>query len=174
VERKKIDASDRPRLQLPKAPNVHGPTTAYSLTGGNPKDKTLGYFEQGKFIPYKFRDRKTGRGYTDPHRESTDYVARPLAGQKYVNILNKLPGKGGTAVSVIAVDRKKPVNFHVLKDVAPKTVDLYKPGGKKAGSMTFVKGYVNDPKTNQKVVGWAAKKALDPKPTAAAKKKSKH
>lgn len=173
VRLKDINLNDRPAIDVAKIPKVKGPTTAYALTGGNPKDKSLGSYTNGNFVPYKFRDRQTGLGYTHSHRESTDYVTRPIAAQKsYVNILNKLPGKGGTAVSVIKIDPKHPVKFHRLDNVKPKTISLYKPGGTKAGSMTFVKGYINDPKTDKKVVGWVAKKALTPKP--AAKKKAKH
>lgn len=172
--RTNIHPEDRLKFEPPKTTKVKGPTTARPITGGNPTDKSLGYFNQGKFVPYKFKDRKTGKGYTDSNRESTDYLARPLPGNKaYVNILSKLPGRGGTAASVIKIERKNPVNFHVLKNVPPKTIPLYKSGGKeKVGSMTFVKGYINDPKTHKKIVGWTAEKTLKPKPAPKKKKKS--
>jgi hypothetical protein len=182
VRRSAIRVEDRPALHLQQQPKqVKGPTTAYSLTGGNPKDKDLGYYNpKHEFVPYKFGSGNPPRGYTTPHRESTDNVARPLSVQNskpksYVNVLSKLPGKGGTATTVYEVNKSHPVTFQRLKDVPAKTVKLYKPGGTKPqGSMTFIKGYVNDPKTSQKTVGWVAEKAVKPKTASKSEKKHKN
>ncbi|HEV7683204.1 MAG TPA: hypothetical protein VGO68_13825 [Pyrinomonadaceae bacterium] len=167
VRRSAIPVPQRPALDHPKSPKVKGPTTAYSITGGNPTSAKLGQFDsQKQFVPYKFKDRKTGKGYTTPHRESTDYLARPVGSNSYVNVLSKLPGKGGTAAVVYKVDKKNPVIFHRLTNVPAKTVKLYKKGGDESGSMKFLKGYVTDPKTHEKTVGWVAQDALKAKPKA--------
>lgn len=177
VPRSKIPDLSQQQLHLPKAVKVKGPTTPYLITGGNPKDKDLGSFNRQtkEFVPYKFLDRKTGRGYNVAHRESSDYVARPLGKQKaYVNVLSKLPGRGGTATSVYKISKNNPVIFHRLKDVSSKSVKLYEKDGAYTGKkMKFLKGYVVDPKTHQKTVGWVAEKAVTPKPKPKSKKGSK-
>jgi hypothetical protein len=182
IRRSAIPVQDRPTLRLPKPQRVTGPTTAYSLTGGRPKDTDLGYFNsKHEFVPYKFGNGKPPRGYSKqtPHRESTDYVARPIGPKNsqqksYVNVLSKLPGSGGTATTVYKVDKLHPVTFHRLRDVPAKSVKLYKPGGAEPmRNMKFVKGYVVDPKTGQKTVGWAAEKAMKPKPAPQKGKKRK-
>jgi hypothetical protein len=177
VERSMIKS--KPELHLQQQPKrVKGPTTAYSLTGGNSRDTDLGYFNsKHEFVPYKFGTGNPPRGYKTPHRESTDYIARPLGvknsqQKSYVNVLGKLPGKGGTATTVYEVDKTHPVTFQRLKNVPAQTVKLYKAGGTKSqGSMKFIKGYVEDPKTRLKTVGWVAEKAVKPKPASKGGKK---
>lgn len=181
VRRSAIPVQDRPALHLAKPKPVKGPTTAYSITGGNPKDPDLWYLnDKHKLVPYKFGTGKPARGYTVPHRQGTDYVARPLdkndpKKNAYVNVLSRLPGKGGTATSVFKVDKDHPITFQRLKNVPSKTVKLFEAGKTTPGKpMKFLKGYVVDPKTKQKTLGWVAEKAVKPKSTPKAQKKRSH
>jgi hypothetical protein len=181
VRRSAIPVQDRPALHLAKPKSVKGPTTAYAITGGDPKDPDLWYLnDKHKPVPYKFGTGKPPRGYTVAHRQGTDYVARPLdkndpKKKAYVNVLSRLPGKGGTATSVFMVDKDHPITFQRLKNVPSKTVKLYEAGKSKPGKpMTFLKGFVVDPKTKQKTIGWVAEKAVKPKSTPKAQKKRNH
>ncbi|HXD30202.1 MAG TPA: hypothetical protein VN643_03745 [Pyrinomonadaceae bacterium] len=183
VRRSAIPVKERPPLRLAKSQPVKGPTTSYVITGGNPQDPKLGHRNsKNEYVSYKFGHGNPPRGYTQRNRKATDYVRRPLDGNRppqksYVNLLNRLPGqgRGGTATSVFRVDKNHPITFHRLKNVHSRTVKLYDAGGKKPqGSMKFLKGYVVDPKTGQKTVGWMAQKAVKPKSALKAEKKRKH
>jgi len=166
VRRSAIPVKDRPPLRLPERSSVKGPTTAYAITGGKLHDKDLGYFNaRHEFVPYKFGHGKPARGYTQPHRQTTDNTVHRVApGTAYVPMLSRLPGHGDTATTVLRVDKNHPITFHRLKDVHSRTVKLYKAGGSTPkATMTFIKGYVVDPKTKEKTVGWMAQKAMKPK-----------
>lgn len=169
----RIYRSAIPRSERPPLPSTHrahlpqGPTTAYTITGGDPQSPKLGYRKpNGDFQSYKFRDPKTKRGYTRPHREATDNSARPLdqnGRSAYVNALRSLPGQGDIANDTYKVDKAHPVTFHRFTSVHSRERGLYYPGGsKRVGHQTFVKGYVTDPRTGKKQVSWMAVDVLTP------------